>query len=97
MLPQDRRAFLKLSGLAGVAFASALFPGYPASAQAADFHFIQFSATHWGYKGPANPDAEHTLEKAVATVNTLPNQRTSSSSPATSPIRRTTRWSGVHA
>ncbi len=74
MLPQDRRAFLKLSGLAGVAFASALFPGYPTSAQAADFHFIQFSDTHWGYKGPANPDAEHTLEKAVATVNTLPNQ-----------------------
>ena len=74
MLPQDRRAFLKLSGLAGVAFASALFPGHPASAQAADFHFIQFSDTHWGYKGPANPDAEHTLEKAVATVNALPNQ-----------------------
>lgn len=74
MLPQDRRAFLKLSGLAGVAFASALFPGYPTSAQAADFHFIQFSDTHWGYKGPANPDAEHTLEKAVATVNALPSQ-----------------------
>lgn len=74
MLPQDRRAFLKLSGLAGVAFASALFPGYPTSAQAADFHFIQFSDTHWGYRGSANPDAEHTLEKAVATVNALPNQ-----------------------
>jgi len=74
MLPQDRRQFLKLSGLAGVAFASALFPGHPSSAQAADFHFIQFSDTHWGYKGPANPDAEHTLEKAVATVNALPNQ-----------------------
>ncbi len=74
MLPQDRRAFLKLSGLAGVAFASALFHGHQASAQAADFHFVQFSDTHWGYKGPANPDAEHTLEKAVATVNALPNQ-----------------------
>lgn len=74
MQPQDRRAFLKLSCLAGVAFASALFPGHPASAQAADFHFIQFSDTHWGYKGPANPDAEHTLEKAVATANALPNQ-----------------------
>ena len=74
MLPQDRREFLKLSGLAGVAFASALFPGQPTSAQAADFHFIQFSDTHWGYKGPANPDAEHTLEKAVATVNGLASQ-----------------------
>ncbi len=35
---------------------------------------MQFSDTHWGYKGAANPDAEHTLEKAVATVNGLRNQ-----------------------
>lgn len=74
MLPHDRREFLKLSGLAGVAFASALFPGQTTSAPAADFHFVQFSDTHWGYKGPANPDAEHTLEKAVATVNGLASQ-----------------------
>ena len=45
-------------------------PAAPA-AQAADFHFVQFSDTHWGYSGAANPDAEHTLEKAVATVNGL--------------------------
>src|SRR5437762_11403573 len=68
----DRRDFLRLSGMAGVTFTAGLFPAYNASAQAAgDFHFIQFSDTHWGYKGPANPDAEHTLEKAVATVNGL--------------------------
>ncbi|MDP2333336.1 MAG: metallophosphoesterase [Reyranella sp.] len=75
MAQRDRRDFLRLSGIAGIAFASGLFPAHRASAQATgDFHFVQFSDTHWGYKGPANPDAEHTLEKAVATVNGLANQ-----------------------
>src|SRR5262249_30794894 len=67
----DRREFLKLAGLAGVTFTAGLFPQRQAEAQAADFHFVQFSDTHWGYKGAAHPDAEHTLEKAVATVNGL--------------------------
>src|SRR5471030_1587018 len=68
----DRRDFLKLSGIAGVTFTAGLFPAYQASAQAAgDFHFVQISDTHWGYKGAANPDAEHTLEKAIVTVNGL--------------------------
>ncbi len=69
----DRRDFLKLSGMAGVAFASGLFPMAPgAHAQASpEFHFVQLSDTHWGFKGAPNPDAEHTLEKAVATVNAL--------------------------
>jgi 3',5'-cyclic AMP phosphodiesterase CpdA len=74
MMQHDRRDFLKLSGMAGMAFASALFPGHGALAQAEDFHFVQFSDSHWGYKGDANPDAEHTLEKAVATVNRLAKQ-----------------------
>jgi Icc-related predicted phosphoesterase len=75
MLQQDRRDFLKLAGLAGITFTAGLFPGQRASAQAgADFHFVQFSDTHWGYSGAANPDAEHTLEKAVATVNGLAQQ-----------------------
>jgi hypothetical protein len=75
MQQPQRRDFLKLAGLAGVTFTAGLFPGARASAQAgSDFHFVQFSDTHWGYKGPANPDAEHTLEKAVATVNALPSQ-----------------------
>ncbi len=74
MLQQDRRAFLKLAGLAGVTFTGGLFPQGKASAQAAsDFHFVQFSDTHWGFKGAANPDAENTLAKAVATVNGLAN------------------------
>src|ERR1700744_57497 len=67
-----RRDFIKLAGVAGVTFTAGLFPGYRASAQAADnFHFVQISDTHWGYKGPANPDAEHTLEKAIVTGNGL--------------------------
>src|SRR5215813_8777763 len=71
----DRRDFLKLAGVAGVTFTAGLFAGRPASAQAGtDFHFVQFSDTHWGYSGAANPDAEHTLEKAVATVNGLASQ-----------------------
>ncbi len=70
----DRREFLRLGGIAGVAFASGLFPTAGARAQAADFHFVQFSDTHWGYAGAANPDAAHTLEKAVATVNGLAAQ-----------------------
>src|SRR5260370_9635643 len=75
MLKHDRRDFLKLSGIAGVAFASNLFPAHSASAQAAgDFHFVQFSDSHWGFRGPPNPDAAHTLEKAVATVNGLAQQ-----------------------
>jgi hypothetical protein len=53
-----------LTGIAGVTFTAGLFPGAPASAQGAqDFHFVQISDTHWGFKGAPNPDAEHTLEK----------------------------------
>ena len=62
MQQSDRRQFLKLAGLAGVTFTAGLFPKGPADAQAADFHFVQMSDTHWGFKGPPNPDAEHTLE-----------------------------------
>jgi len=37
-----------------------------------DFYFVQLSDTHWGFKGPAlNPDADGTLQKAVAAVNAL--------------------------
>ena len=75
MQHSDRRDFLKLAGLAGVTFTAGLFPSGHAVAQSgSDFHFVQFSDTHWGYSGAANPDAEHTLEKAVATVNGLVRQ-----------------------
>jgi 3',5'-cyclic AMP phosphodiesterase CpdA len=36
-----------------------------------DFFFLQLSDTHWGFKGPPNPEAEVTLERAVATINAV--------------------------
>jgi len=77
----NRRDFLKLAGLGGVAFAS----GFGCSAARGgamagvsdndDFYFVQISDTHWGFSGPdANPDAAGTLPKAVVTVNELGTQ-----------------------
>jgi hypothetical protein len=67
----DRRDFFKLTGIAGVASLQACSRA-PASAQVAgDFHFVHISDTHWGFKGPPNPDAEHTQKKAIVTVNGL--------------------------
>jgi 3',5'-cyclic AMP phosphodiesterase CpdA len=39
-----------------------------------DFFFVQLSDSHWGYEGPANPDAKVTLPKAIEAVNALPLQ-----------------------
>jgi hypothetical protein len=66
----DRRDFLRLAGLGGVVFASGLARAATA-APAEDFYFAQLTDSHWGYAGPANPDAGGTLEKAVAAVNAL--------------------------
>ena len=80
----DRRQFAKLVGLGGVVFASGL--GNPmasgplgigaarAAAAAEDFFFVQLSDTHWGFKGPPNPEAANTLKLAVEAVNALPQQ-----------------------
>ena len=58
-----------VSGLAGCASpANAVAGGF------SDFYFVQLSDVHWGYQGPANPDASVTLRKAVATVNALEAQ-----------------------
>ena len=73
----DRRDFLKLAGLGGVAFASALASrsGPARAAAQAEFYFVQLSDTHWGFKGPAvNPESGATLQRAVAAVNALPHQ-----------------------
>jgi hypothetical protein len=43
-----------------------------ASVAARDFWFLQLSDTHWGYDGPANPEASHTLIDTVATINASP-------------------------
>lgn len=74
----QRRDFLSLSAIgAGAVFASGLAGCASAGAAGGgaydDFHFVQLSDTHWGYQGPANPDASVTLRKAVATVNALAN------------------------
>jgi hypothetical protein len=73
----ERRNFLNLiaagggavfvSGLAGCATTMSA----AANAGQKDFYFVQLSDTHWGYQGPANPDAAITLRKAVAAVNAL--------------------------
>ena len=74
-MPQaiDRREFLKLAGVGGAVFASGLAGcAGMAGSMKDDFYFVQLSDTHWGFKGAAaNPDAEGTLQKAVAAVNAL--------------------------
>jgi hypothetical protein len=78
----QRRDFLRLLGVGGgVVFASGLagraLADYGSNKKAGaydDFYFVQLSDTHWGYKGPANPDAANTLKNAVAAVNALKTQ-----------------------
>ena len=83
----ERRDFLSLMGIGGVVFASGLVGcGGAASSGATptmgastarkrlageDFFFLQLSDTHWGFKGPPNPQADVTLEHAVATINAV--------------------------
>lgn len=74
----DRRDFMRLAALGGGAI---FFSGLAGCAQTPsksspmagydEFYFVQLSDSHWGYKGPDNPDAANTLKKAVATVNAL--------------------------
>ncbi len=75
----NRRDFMNLSAVGGGAV---FLSGLRGAALAADgmntaesdyddFYFVQLSDTHWGYTGPANPDAANTLKKAVETVNAL--------------------------
>ena len=75
----QRRDFLSLTALGGGAvFASGLAGcasrGAGMANADANFYFAQLSDVHWGYQGPANPDAAVTLRKAVATVNALETQ-----------------------
>jgi len=70
----DRRDFLKMAGVGGVVFASALRGDRSIAATGNaydDFYFVQLSDTHWGFQGPPNPDAKGTLKKAIETVNGL--------------------------
>ena len=68
----DRRQFLQLASVGGAVFASGLGRGaWAADSDTNDFYFVQLSDMHWGYEGPANPDAHGTLPKALAAVNAL--------------------------
>jgi len=77
MAQRTRREFLQLASVGGVVFASGLLEACAAAdrvkpAPADDFFFVQLSDTHWGYKGPANPEAAVELPRAVELVNALP-------------------------
>jgi hypothetical protein len=72
----QRRDFLALAAAGGGAVFASGLAGCAHRAQAMadsdkDFYFAQLSDIHWGYQGPANPDAAVTLRKAVAQVNAL--------------------------
>ena len=73
----DRRGFLKLAAMgSGAVFASALHGPAQAGAKSRaegyeEFFFVQLSDSHWGYSGPANPQADTTLKTAAASVNAL--------------------------
>lgn len=75
----NRRDFMRLSAVGGGAVFLSGLRGFALAADGAssavsdhgDFYFVQLSDSHWGYSGPANPDASNTLRKAVATVNSL--------------------------
>jgi hypothetical protein len=70
----NRRDFLNLAAAGGGAvFLSGLTGRALAGPDAAakDFYFVQMSDAHWGFSGPPNPDAQHTLQKAVTRVNAL--------------------------
>src|SRR5471032_3579650 len=67
----DRRGFLRLGAVGGAVFMSGLYGKAMAAAGYEDFYFVQLSDSHWGYKGPANPEAQNTLRQAVDSVNAL--------------------------
>ena len=72
----QRRDFMKLTAAGGGAVLASGLAGCSSLAGATggkdrDFYFVQLSDSHWGFKGPENPDATGTLPKAVAAVNAL--------------------------
>jgi hypothetical protein len=63
----ERRDFLKLATVSGIAFASGCTKAL-APVPKRDFFFLQLSDTHVGYEGAANPDAANTLPRAVEII-----------------------------
>jgi hypothetical protein len=69
-------------GVGGIVFASGL-PGcggvssgapLPARRPRDDFFFLQLSDTHWGFRGPPNPEADLTLKQTIALINSVETQ-----------------------
>jgi hypothetical protein len=79
MSGKTRREFIQLLGVGGAVFASGLAGACNRMVRGGggdpgdDFFFVQLSDTHWGFKGPPNPEAANTLRQAVAAVNALPH------------------------
>jgi predicted phosphodiesterase len=83
-----RRDFLALMGIGGLVFASglaacssgaqapapAIRSGILPSPAQQDFFFLQLSDTHWGFHGPANPEADTCLKQTVAAINAVDTQ-----------------------
>ena len=72
----QRRDFLALTTIGAGAVCASALPGCAGrgagmSQAHDDFVFVQLSDSHWGYEGPANPQADVTLRQAVAQVNAL--------------------------
>ena len=70
--PTSRREILQLLSVAGVTFASGLRGAEAARrgrTEAEDFLFLQISDLHWGYQGPANPEAAAVLPRVIELVN----------------------------
>jgi hypothetical protein len=69
----NRRELLSLLGVGGVVFSSALAGagGKKKSSVDSEFFILQLSDTHWGYSGPANPEADITLPAAVRIINAV--------------------------
>ena len=79
----DRRGFLKCMAWAGTGVLwtmsggilrsqSLSQPGAVASAEQADFSFVQISDSHIGFNKDANKDVTATLREAIAKINALP-------------------------
>jgi 3',5'-cyclic AMP phosphodiesterase CpdA len=73
-----RRDLLRIAGIGGLVFASAL-PGFRAgpalAATSDDFYFVQLSDLHWGFADPkVNPDTKASLEASIAAINAAGEQ-----------------------
>lgn len=77
----DRRGFLECMAWAGTGVIWTVSSGVlrsqafgkDAKGAKGEFHFVQISDSHIGFKKPANPDVVGTLQAAVAQINQLPN------------------------